>query len=137
MPLPIVPIGLAQEADDDVAHLDAALLAGGVQAAVLAAQGRYLQALPQPAALPAEGATGATAANATKPSDRATSLADHGVATRNASSRIQTSIDEYDGPGGAGWGYRQRVVAGGSTWERRLLKAGPGSWGSGEWARLP
>lgn len=131
MPLPDVPVGIAAEADDDLAHLRAQLAA--VQASVLTAEGRYLQALAQPFLLPAEGGEGATSSDATRPPHRAQSLADLGVTVRRAASRVQTEIHEYAGPLGKGWLFVQRVRAGGLTWTRLVHETGMETWRTQDW----
>lgn len=137
MPLPIIPVGLEAEAQADRDYLDAQLASGGVQAAVLTTQGRYLQCRVQPAALPSEGGSGSTTASNAKPNDRSTGPDDHGVAYRQTSSRIQTAVYEYLASDGPGWGYVQEVRAGGKTWTRNDHRAGPETWRSHDWAALP
>lgn len=133
MPLPIVPPGLAQHADDERDALLAQLEAGGIAAAIMAEDGRYFQGLPQPAVVPEDGAAGDTDTSA-KPSDRAKSYEQAGVSL-TAHPKVQTAVDEYLAPGGAGYVIRQAVTLAGTRWQRVVHVQGPETWRAYDWIK--
>ncbi len=133
MPLPSVPPGLEVQADLDLDHLRAAYVT--IQPSVLAAEGRYLQTLPQPSGVPADGAALPVDATATRPLDRSTSLSDDDGTFRQANAQIQTSTYEYEGPQGNGWGFLQCVELAGDLWVRVTHESGPESWRSYDWSK--
>ncbi|MCH7629423.1 MAG: hypothetical protein IH997_12040 [Proteobacteria bacterium] len=135
MPLPIIPPGLEARATADRTALLAQLDAGGKQADVLASEGRFLQMLHGMLERAKNGI--ANVINAVlKPSDRLTSPQDWGI-TRQATSPISTSIDEYDGPSGKGWGCRQEIEIAGVVWYRMEWVENPEGRPLVEWTEVP
>lgn len=114
---------LIDEADLDAQHLRDQLTAA--QVAELALDGRYLQAVDQPAVRPYESLTGAQDPAASRPPHRARGLADYAVTYRQAASRVVTALDEYAAGAGKGWRLRQHVRSEGDIWARVLHEAGP------------
>ena len=124
-----VPSWISTRADTDrdllVAQLDVK------QPDVLAAEGMYLQVVSGMSGIPEEeGALDVD--DAAKPTDRATSPADWGIA-RPASSTVLTCIDIYPG----GWGVRQEARDSGSLWHRVEWRLNPSGAPDLPWTEAP
>ena len=133
---------LATIADEDLEYLRPQL--EEAQPQVLEAEGFYLQAIGQPHPIPAEGGAGTPDPSATRPSDRATSMADWGI-TYRADTPVRTAVFETRAAcimvGSRkvcienGWSIYQEVISGGYRWTRQIVVEGPGE--SQPWSADP